>query len=113
MLPVGFLRKSGFRGLLRSHRRDLGRRIVDHEASAERGHDTRKLIEAGPTRCGFDGRDASLADAITGSNVTIGTLTADIFAPRSENWAMGELVRAQTTPVVSCDIPVTVRIKRS
>ena len=55
----------------------------------------------------------SLADAITGANITIGSGTADIFAASAEGWAMGELVRAQTTPVVSCDIPVVVRVKRS
>lgn len=59
------------------------------------------------------GEDSSLADAITGSGITIGTATADIFAARAENWAMGDLIRAQTTPVVSCDIPVTVNLKRS
>ena len=59
------------------------------------------------------GEDASLADAITGANVAIGSDVADIFAPRAENWAAGDLVRASTTSVVSCDIPVTVRVKRS
>jgi hypothetical protein len=58
-------------------------------------------------------QDSSLADAITGANVTIGSGTADIFAANSENWSMGDLVRSQTTPVVSCDIPVVVRVKRS
>ena len=56
---------------------------------------------------------SSLADAITGTGVTVGSSTADIFAARAENWAMGELIRSQTTPVVSCDIPVRVALKRS
>jgi len=56
---------------------------------------------------------SSLADAITGSNVTVGSGTADLFAELAENWTTGELVRAQTTPVVSCDIPVRVALKRS
>ena len=56
--------------------------------------------------------ESSLADAISGT-VTIGTATADVFAERAENWAMGELIRSQTTPVVSCDIPVRVALKRS
>lgn len=64
MLPVCFFRKSSFRGpLLRPSRRDLGRRIIDHEAFAERSHDARELIEAGPTRRGFEGRDPPLTDA--------------------------------------------------
>ena len=57
--------------------------------------------------------ESSLADEITGAAVTIGSGTADIFAGVAENWSMGELQRAQTTPVVSCDIPVVVRVKRS
>lgn len=59
------------------------------------------------------GEDSSLADAITGTGIAVGSSIADIFAARAENWAMGELVRAQTTPVVSCDIPVRVALKRS
>ena len=59
------------------------------------------------------GEDASLADAITGADVAIGSGVADIFAARAENWAAGELVRTQTTSVVSCDIPVSVKVKRS
>lgn len=55
---------------------------------------------------------SSLADAITGT-ATVGSATADVFAELAENWTMGELVRTQTTPVVSCDIPVRVALKRS
>jgi len=55
---------------------------------------------------------SSLADAITGT-MTVGAATADVFAELAESWGMGELVRAQTTPVVSCDIPVRVALKRS
>lgn len=58
------------------------------------------------------GEESSLADAISGT-VTVGSATADVFAGIAENWSMGELVRAQTTPVVSCDIPVRVTLKRS
>jgi len=59
------------------------------------------------------GESSSLADAITASNVPVGDGTADLFAERAENWSAGDLVRAQTTPVVSCDIPVRVALKRS
>jgi hypothetical protein len=59
------------------------------------------------------GEASSLADAITDANVTVGSGVADIFAARAENWSMGELVRSQTTPVVTCDIPVSVKVKRS
>jgi hypothetical protein len=59
------------------------------------------------------GEDSSLADAITGANVTIGSGVADISAARAENWSMGERVRSQTTPVVMCEIPVSVKVKRS
>jgi hypothetical protein len=55
----------------------------------------------------------SLADAITGSDITVGSSVADFYAERAENWSMGELIRAQTTPVVTCDIPVRVALKRS
>jgi hypothetical protein len=55
---------------------------------------------------------SSLADAITGT-ATVGDATADLFADRAENWTMGDMVRSQTTPVVSCDIPVRVALKRS
>jgi hypothetical protein len=58
------------------------------------------------------GESSSLADAITGT-MTVGSATADVFAELAEGWGMGELVRAQTTPVVSCDIPVRVALKRS
>lgn len=57
--------------------------------------------------------DSSLADAITGTGITVGSSTADIFASSAENWTTGELMRTQTTPVVSCDIPVRVALKRS
>jgi hypothetical protein len=59
------------------------------------------------------GEDVSIADAVTGNDVTIGSGVGAMVAGRAENWAMGELVRAQTTPVVACDIPVTVTLKRS
>ena len=59
------------------------------------------------------GEDVSIADAITGNNVTIGTGVGYMLAGDAENWAMGELVRAQTTPVVAADIPVTVGLNRS
>jgi hypothetical protein len=59
------------------------------------------------------GEGSSLADAITGNDVTIGSGIASIFAERADNWAMGELVRNTTTPVLSCDIPVRVAMKRS
>jgi hypothetical protein len=58
------------------------------------------------------GEDSSLADAITGT-ATVGSATADVIAGQAENWGMGDLVRTQTTPVVSCDIPVRVTLKRS
>lgn len=59
------------------------------------------------------GEGSSLADAITGNDVTIGSSTAAIIAGQAENWSMGELVRNTTTPVLSCDIPVQVTLKRS
>lgn len=55
---------------------------------------------------------SSLADAITGT-VVVGDATADVFAERAENWTMGDLARASTTPVVSCDLPIRVALKRS
>lgn len=55
----------------------------------------------------------SLADAITGNDVTIGSSTAAIIAGRAENWSRASLELAQTTPVMMCDIPVTVTLKRS
>jgi hypothetical protein len=57
--------------------------------------------------------DLGLADAISGADVTIGSVAADIFVSSAENFAVGVLELAQTTPVVSCDLPVIVRIKRS
>ena len=59
------------------------------------------------------GEAVSLADAITGNNVTIGTGVGYMLAGDAENWRMGELTRTQTTPVVAADIPVTVGLKRS
>ena len=58
------------------------------------------------------GEGSSLADAITGT-ATVGSATADVFAGTAESWSMGVLERTQTTPVVTCDIPVTVTLKRS
>lgn len=56
----------------------------------------------------------SIADAITGNDFTLnGTVVGYALAGDAENWAMGELTRAQTTPVVACDIPVTVGLNRS
>jgi hypothetical protein len=59
------------------------------------------------------GEGSSLADAITGNEVTVGSSTAAVIAGVAENWSMGVLERTQTTPVVTCDIPVTVTLKRS
>lgn len=56
---------------------------------------------------------SSLADAITGNDVTIGSSTAAIVAERAENWSRGSLELAQTTPVMMCELPVTVTLKRS
>jgi hypothetical protein len=55
---------------------------------------------------------SSLADTITGT-VAVGSATADMFAELAENWQMGELTQSAVTPVVSCDIPVRVALKRS
>lgn len=56
----------------------------------------------------------SLADAITGADITITNVgQADIYAAQAEGWATGDLQRGQTTPVVSCDIPVVVRVRRA
>jgi len=55
---------------------------------------------------------SSLADAITGT-ATVGSVTADLFAATAGNRQSGDLIRAQSTPVVSCDIPVRVALKRS
>ena len=57
--------------------------------------------------------DISLADAISGADVDIAGTSADIFVSSAENFTAGQLERAQTTPVLACDLPVTVRIKRS
>ena len=56
---------------------------------------------------------SSLADAITGNGVAIGSSTAAIIADRAEGFMNGTLTRAQTTPVKKCDIPVTVTLQRS
>lgn len=58
------------------------------------------------------GEDVSIADAVTGV-ATVGSATYDLLAGSAENWAMGELIRAQTTPVVACDLPIQVILKRS
>lgn len=55
----------------------------------------------------------SLADAITGSEIIIDDMVADIYADRAEGWSQLDLQRGQTTPVVSCDIPVVVRVRRT
>jgi hypothetical protein len=60
-----------------------------------------------------DTEDRSLADAISGAAVTIGSEAADIFVSSADDFAVGELALAATTPVVSCDLPVIVRIHRS
>jgi hypothetical protein len=57
--------------------------------------------------------DLGLADAISGADVTIGSVAADIYVSSAVDFAVGQLELAQTTPVVSCDLPVIVRIKRS
>ena len=59
------------------------------------------------------GEDRSLADTITGTDVPIGTEIADVYADRAEGWSNENTERGGTTPVVSCDIPVVVRVKRS
>lgn len=55
---------------------------------------------------------SSLADAITGV-VAVGDATADVFAERAENFTRATLELAQTTPVMTCAIPVRVVLKRS
>ena len=57
--------------------------------------------------------DISLADAISGADVDSDGSRADIFVSSAENFAAGQLERSTTTPVFACDLPVTVRIKRS
>jgi len=59
------------------------------------------------------GEDVSIADAVTGNNVTIGAGVGYMLAGDVENWRMGELTKNQTTPVVAADIPVTVGLNRS
>lgn len=59
------------------------------------------------------GEDVSIADAITGNNVTIAGTAGYMFAGAAQNWAMGEIALAQTTSAVACDIPVTVGLNRS
>ena len=59
------------------------------------------------------GEAVSIGDAITGNDVTIGTGVGYMLAGDAENWRMGEISRAQTTPVVAADIPVTVGLNRS
>ena len=56
---------------------------------------------------------SSLADAITGSGVVVGDSLADLYAERAEGWIIGVLGTSTATPVVSCDIPVRVALKRS
>jgi hypothetical protein len=55
---------------------------------------------------------SSLADAITGV-VAVGDDTADVFAERAENFTRATLELAQTTPVMTCAIPVRVVLNRS
>jgi hypothetical protein len=57
--------------------------------------------------------DSSLADAITGNEVPIGSGRASIHAAVAENYGKGTLTRAQTTPCRKCEIPVAVRVTRS
>jgi hypothetical protein len=59
------------------------------------------------------GEDVSIADAITGNNLTIGTGVGYMLAGDAENWTLGELARTPNTPVVAADIPVTVGLNRS
>jgi hypothetical protein len=59
------------------------------------------------------GETVSIADAITGNDLTIGTGVGYMLAGDAENWRMGEMTRVQTTPVVAADIPVTVGLNRS
>ena len=110
VLPAeGYIDYHGTFGALRLQTVELNARVVVPEGGSPQsaGELLDEYLSSG------SGEDASLADAITGNDVTIGSSTAAIIAPRAENWAMGELVRNQTTPVVTCDIPVTVTLKRS
>lgn len=96
-------------GALRLQEVNLVVRIMVAEGGSAQtaGEDLDELLSSGSTE------ESSLADAITGENVAIGTGFADIFAAAADGWATGDLQRGQTTPVVSCDIPVVVRVRRS
>jgi len=59
------------------------------------------------------GENVSIADAITGNDVPIGSGTGYMVAGDAENWKLGELARTPGTPVVAADIPVTVGLNRS
>jgi hypothetical protein len=111
VLPSGdtYIDYHGTFGSLRVQTVELTVRIIVPEGGSPQsaGELMDDYLSSGTTE------DASLADAITGPDVPVGSVTADIFAARAENWTMGELVRASTTPVVSCDIPVRVVLKRS
>jgi hypothetical protein len=107
--PDDYVDYHGTFGSLRLQTVELIVRIIVPEGGSAQSAGERldEYLSSGSTE------DASLADAITGSDVTIGSSTADIFAARATNRLDGDLARATTTPVVSCDIPVRVALKRS
>jgi hypothetical protein len=111
VLPSGdtYIEYHGTFGALRVQTVNLTVRIIIPEGGSPQsaGEILDEYLSSGTTET------KSLADAITGSDVTVGSSTADIFAAAAESWVRGELALSATTPVVSCDIPVRVALKRS